>query len=76
MTDLWSVPECSRLAAEYEKVRQQYGSVVDHFFAVGYEATDPDYRKLRNSVEEARSQAELALVELEKHRLANHSTAC
>jgi hypothetical protein len=49
---------------------------VDHFFAVGYEASDPDYRRLKNSVEETRAQAQIALAELEKHRLALHSPAC
>jgi hypothetical protein len=47
---------------------------VDHFFAVGFEASDPDYRMLKNSVEETRAQAQIALALLEKHRLAPHSS--
>jgi hypothetical protein len=76
MPKLWSVPECARLKAEYEQVRRNYAMAVDHFFAVGYEASDPDYRRLKNSVEEIRSQAQIALAQLEKHRLAVHSGAC
>ena len=65
---LWSAPECSQLTAEYKKVRQHYAMVVDRFFAEGYRASEADYKRMRNDVEEARSQTELALLKLEQHQ--------
>ena len=75
MTKLWSVPECAHLAAEYDKVRQNYASVVDRFFATGYAVSEPVYRVLKNDLEEARSQSEIARARLERHKFAAHSQA-
>jgi len=46
---------------------------VELLFATGYQATDAEYTKLKNSMEEARAQSEIAAFELNKHELSVHS---
>ena len=74
MTTL-SVPDFTELTAEYERLKWRYGVVVDRLFTVGYKFGGVEYRELKNSVEEARIQTEIAWARLEKHRLAVHSGA-
>jgi hypothetical protein len=46
--------------AELARRKQIYGIAVDRLFAVGFRITDSEYRKLKNFIEEARVQAEIA----------------
>jgi hypothetical protein len=48
---------------------------VDRLFAVGYHVTDAEYRKLKNSIEEARVQLEIARLKLEEQDISVHSRA-
>lgn len=68
-------PECARLTAEFERLKRLYGIAVDRRFAIGYQLTDAEYEELKNLVEEARAQSEIAGMNLETHRLAVHSKA-
>jgi len=63
------------MQAEYARLKKVYADAVDHLFAVGYQVTDAEYKKLKNSVEEARVQSEIARLKLEEHKLAAHSRA-
>jgi hypothetical protein len=58
------------LQAEYARRKRIYGAAVDHLFAVGYQVSDAEYNKLKNSIEEARVQLEIARVKMEEHGLA------
>jgi hypothetical protein len=64
----WIVPDCDNLAAEYERLKQVYAEAVDLLFTTGYQATDEEYLTLRNAVEEARAQSEIAGVRLSRHK--------
>jgi hypothetical protein len=75
LTTPWSVPECDGLITEHERLKQRYAVAVDHLFAIGYQVTDTEYRKLKNSIEEARVQSEITRERLEKHKLVVHSRA-
>jgi predicted GNAT superfamily acetyltransferase len=70
----WSVPECTRLTTEYERLKRAYGAAVDRLFATGYQATDAEYRKLRTFVEDARIDLEVARLELERHMRTHAGT--
>jgi hypothetical protein len=52
------------LRAEYLRLKRLYSEAVDHLFAVGYQVTDAEHRRLRNAVEEARVQSEVARLKL------------
>jgi hypothetical protein len=65
--------ECARLTTEHERLRRDYVKAVELLFAVGYRAADDEYIKLRNSMEEAHAQSEIAGFELNKHKLSVHS---
>jgi hypothetical protein len=65
--------ECARLKTEHERLRRVYVKAVDLFFATGYRATDAEHNMLKNSLEEARSQWEVARFELDKHKRSVHS---
>lgn len=69
----WSVPDCAELTAEYERLKRRYAVIVNRLFTIGYQVTGAEYRELRNSVEEARIQTEIAGAQLKKHRLVVHS---
>ena len=61
---------CVRLTDECERLKWSYGMAVDHLFAIGYLATDAEYRGLKASVEDAKLNLEFAQRELEKHQQA------
>jgi hypothetical protein len=63
----WTAPECTRLTAEYEHLKRVYGVAVERLFAIGYQATDAGYKRLRMATEDARIDLEAARLELEKH---------
>jgi hypothetical protein len=69
----WSVPDCVDLSAEHEGLKRRYAVIVDRLFRIGYQVTVAEYRELKNAVEEARIQTEIAGARLKKHRLAVHS---
>jgi hypothetical protein len=69
----WSVPDCAELTAEHERLKWRYAVIVNRLFSIGYQVTGAEYRELRNSVEEARIQTEIAEAQLKKHELAVHS---
>ena len=50
----------ARLSQEHARLKQIYGIAVDRLFAVGFRITDSEFRKLKNFIEEARVQAEIA----------------
>jgi hypothetical protein len=60
---------------EHERLKQLYATAVDRLFAIGYQLTDAEHKKLKNSIEEARVQSEIARLDLDKHRLIVHSKA-
>jgi hypothetical protein len=68
-------PECARLMAEHQRLKRLYARAVDLLFATGYQATDAEHRKMKNSIDEARVQSDIARLELDKHRLFLHSRA-
>ena len=74
-TGPWSVPDCISLAAECERLKKEYAKAVDRLFADGYRISDAEYAGLRNAIEEARVQADLARRRLETHNRALHSKA-
>ena len=61
-------PECTALTADVERLKSRYAAAVDVFFATGYEVSDTEHRRLKNSVEEARALAEIACRKVENHR--------
>lgn len=67
--------ECAHLNSEHIRLRRDYAAIVDQLFTTGYAIEDPAYNKLRNAVEEARVQAEIALENLRRHNLAGHAKA-
>jgi hypothetical protein len=69
----WSVPDCVELTAEHELLKRRYAVIVDRLFRIGYQVDAAEYRQLKNSVEEARIQTEIAGARLKKHRLGVHS---
>ena len=46
--------------------KQTYSQAVDRFFAVGYQVTDAEHKRLKNAIEEARVQTEIARLKLEE----------
>ena len=66
----WSVPDYANLTVEHARLKRLYGVAVDHLFAMGYQVTDAEYQRLKNSVEEARVQAQIAGTALAEHRAA------
>ena len=44
--------------------KETYSQAVDRFFAVGYQVTDAEHRRLKGEVEEARVQLEIAKLKL------------
>lgn len=71
----WSVPDCACLLADHERLKQEYARAVDVLFATGYRIPDRDHARLKNSIEEARVQVDLARRRLDQHNLAAHSKA-
>jgi hypothetical protein len=61
--------------AELARRKQIYGIAVDRLFAVGFRITDSEYRKLKNFIEEARVQAEIAGWKMEEHQFPSHAPA-
>jgi hypothetical protein len=68
-------PDCARLMAEHGRLKQLYATAVDLLFATGYQVTDAEHNKLKNSIEEARVQSEIARRDLDRHRHFVHSKA-
>jgi hypothetical protein len=68
-------PECARLLAEHQRLKQLYASAVDLFFATGYKAADAEHKKLKNAIGKARAQSEIARTAVEMHTLFVHSKA-
>jgi hypothetical protein len=66
-------PDCIRLTAENLRLKQLYAASVDRLFAIGYQVRDTEYREMKNSVEEARIQAEISAIKLEEHKLRVHA---
>jgi hypothetical protein len=66
-------PDCVELTAEHELLKRRYAMIVNRLFMIGYQFTSAEYRELKNSVEEARIQAEIAGARFKKHRFAVHS---
>ncbi len=52
-----------------------YRLAVDLLFATGYQVSDAEYAKLKNSMEEARIQADIARLRLDQHNRDVHSKA-
>jgi hypothetical protein len=69
----WSVPDCVELTAEHELLKRRYAVIVNRLFTIGYQVTGAEYRELKNSVEEARIQVEIAGARLKKHELSVHA---
>lgn len=61
--------------AEHERLKRLYATAVELLFATGYLIADAEHKKLKNSIEEARVQSEIARRELDQHRLFVHSKA-
>jgi len=70
-----SGPECARLTTEQERLKRLYGTTVDRLFAIGYQVTDAEYKKLRDSIEETFVQLQIAGQEIERHNFDVHSKA-
>jgi hypothetical protein len=68
-------PECTRLMAEHQRLKQLYANAVELLFATGYQATDAEHKKLKNSIREAREQSEIARTAVDKHTFFVHSKA-
>jgi hypothetical protein len=68
-------PECARLVTEHQRLKKVYATSVESFFATAYHATDAAHKKLKRSIEDARAQAEIARLKIDKHRLSVHSKA-
>jgi hypothetical protein len=62
-----SSPDYVRLSAEHAQLKKIYAAAVDRLFAVGYQVTDTEYRKLKDSIEEARVQMEIVRLKLEEY---------
>lgn len=60
--------ECARLLVEYEVLDGQYASAVNSLAARRETASAPEFTKLRVAADEARLDAELARLELERHQ--------
>ena len=71
----WSVPDDTGLSAEYARLKRIYADAVDRLFAIGYQVSDAEYKRLKNTVEEARVQLEMARFRLEEQKPAVHSRA-
>jgi hypothetical protein len=63
------------LKAEYVRRKLTYSQAVDRFFAVGYQVTDAEHKRLKNAIEEARVQAEIARLKLEERDVPVQSKA-
>jgi hypothetical protein len=61
-------PECVRLRAEYDRLKQGYGRVVALLFEIGYKATDAEHKQLREAAAEARLDSENARIGFERHQ--------
>jgi hypothetical protein len=53
------------LTAEYERTKRAYLTAVDHFFTVGYMATDAEHSRLKAAVDDARRALDFAQQEME-----------
>jgi hypothetical protein len=63
------------LRGEYMRLKLIYSEAVEHLFAAGYRVTDAEYRRLKNAVDEARVQAEIASLKLQERDTPVHSKA-
>jgi len=61
--------ECSHRNEAYERLKLAYAAAIDAL--AGQNATLAGYQRLRRAADETRLQAELARIELEKHRLGH-----
>jgi Cdc6-like AAA superfamily ATPase len=55
----------AELTAEYERTKRAYLTAVDHFFTVGYLATDAEHSRLKAAVDDARRALDIAQQEME-----------
>jgi hypothetical protein len=60
--------ECDRLTAEYQRLQQEYAAAVNLLNASGAASEVRVYVKLRAAADEARIKAEIARLELQKHK--------
>ena len=63
--------KCDRLMAEDRHRRLLYASAVELFFASGWKASDAEYARLKNAVEETRTGSEIARFKLSQHKLTH-----
>ena len=66
-------PECNRLT-EYQRLQQEYASAVNLFKASMAASEVRDHMELRAAADEARIDAEIARLELEKHKGVHRKT--
>jgi hypothetical protein len=60
--------DCAQYASvtdEYELLKRLYAGAVNRLFAVGYQVTDSEYRKLRTIAENLRVDLQIARREIE-----------
>ena len=57
------------------RLKQTYSEAVDRFFAIGYQVTDAEHKRLKNALEEARVQLEIARLKLEEQDVPVRSGA-
>jgi hypothetical protein len=63
---------CAHLTSECGRLKSSYGIAVEHLFAFGYAVTDEEYRQLKSSTENARSELESAQYMLAAHQKLAH----
>jgi hypothetical protein len=57
------------------RLKQTYSEAVDRFFAIGYQVTDAEHKRLKNAIEETRVQLEIARLKLEEQDVPVRSKA-
>jgi len=58
--------EYARATDEYERLKRLYMAAVSRLFAIGYQVTDSEYRRLRMLTEDLRIDLEIARAEVER----------